>query len=228
MTTMHAPAVLPAAPPSPSTFSARSRAAATPPIAAGAGLVLGVGDLWWNLHSPGPAATVANSCAAWAIAPFLLGAFLTLVLRTGAAVAAAAGVLMLGVAVEAYYVAGVVWLGDDPSIVTSPVAHYWLVLAVVVGSALGAAGSWAAGRPAGLAILGTAAGASLLLGDALQLWQTSYAGADLDEARILAILGALVLAASVRRPWVTLGAAALCVPASVLVAAGFVATGVWM
>ncbi len=228
MTTMHAPAVLPAASSSPSAGLATwSRAAATPPIAAGAGVLLGVGDLWWNLHSPGPAATVANSCAAWAIAPFLLGAFLTLVLRTGAAVAAAAGVLMLGVAVEAYYVAGVVWLGDDPSIVTSPVAHYWLVLAVV-GSALGAAGSWAAGRPAGLAILGTAAGASLLLGDALQLWQTSYAGADLDEARILAILGALVLAASVRRPWVTLGAAALCVPASVLVAAGFVATGVWM
>jgi len=198
------------------------------PVSAGAGALLGIGDLWWNLHSPGPWATVANSCAAWALAPFVLGAFLTLVLRTGAAVASVAGVLMLGVAVEAYYVAGVVWLGDDPGIVTSPVAHYWLVLAVVIGSALGAAGSWAAGRSTGPAVFGTATGASLLLGDALQLWQTSYDGADLDEARILLILGALVLAASLRRPPVTLGAVALCLPASVLVAAIFVATGVWM
>lgn len=225
---MHAPAVLPAAPPSPSTgLAAWSRAAAAVPIAAGAGVVLGVGDLWWNIHSPGPWATVANSCAAWGLAPFVLGVVLTLVLRTGAAVAAAAGVLMLGVAVEAYYVAGVLWLGDDPSIVTSPVAHYWLVLSVIVGSTLGVAGSWAAGRSALLAVVGTAVGAALLLGDALQLSQLSYGGVP-SEAGILALLGVLVLAASMRRPLVAIGAALLAAPLTIAAAACFVGSGVWM
>lgn len=225
---MHTPAVLPAAPSSPSAgLSAWSRAAAAVPIAAGAGVVLGVGDLWWNIHSPGPWATVANSCAAWGLAPFVLGVVLTLVLRTGAAVAAAAGVLMLGVAVEAYYVAGVLWLGDDPSIVTSPVAHYWLVLSVIVGSTLGVAGSWAAGRSALLAVVGTAIGAALLLGDALQLSQLSY-GAVPSEAGILALLGVLVLAASMRRPLVALGAVVLAAPLTVAAAACYVGSGVWM
>ncbi len=225
MTTIPAPAVLPA--PAATPLSAWSRAAAAVPIAAAAGVLLGVGDLWWNLRSPGPWATVANSCAAWGLAPFVLGALLTLVLRTGAGVAALAGVLMLGVAVEAYYISGVVRLGDDPSIVTSPVAHYWLVLAVLVGSSLGIAGSWAAGRSAPLAVLGTAVGAALLLGDALQLSQLSY-GAVPPEARILAVLGVLVLVASLRRPLVTLGAAVLCAPLAVAAAAGFVGSGVWM
>jgi hypothetical protein len=225
MTTMHAPALLPAAPYT--RLSTWSRPAAAVPIAAGAGVVLGVGDLWWNIHSPGPWATVANSCAAWGLAPFVLGAVLTLVLRTGAAVAAAAGVLMLGVAVEAYYVAGVVWLGDDPSIVTSPVAHYWLVLSVLVGSTLGVAGSWAAGRSALLAVVGTAVGAALLLGDALQLSQLSY-GEVPAEAGILAMLGVLVLAASLRRPLVAIGAVMLTAPLTVAAAACFVGAGVWM
>lgn len=226
MTTMPAPALLPAAPYT--RLSTLSRPAAAVPIAIGAGVVLGVGDLWWNLHSPGPWATVANSCAVWGLAPFVLGALLTLVLRTGAAVAAAAGVLMLGVAVEAYYVAGVVWLGDDPSIVTSPVAHYWLVLSVLVGSTLGVAGSWAAGRSAALAVVGTATGAALLLGDALQLWQLSYAGVDNHEAAILAFLGLLVLASALRRPLVALGATVLAAPLAVVAAAGFVSSGIWM
>jgi hypothetical protein len=225
MTTMQAPG-LATAPVSPAT--SWPRAAAAVPISGAAGVVLGVGDLWWNINAPGPWATVANSCAAWAIAPFVLGALLTLVLRTGAATAAVSGVLMLGVAVEAYYVAGVVWLGDDPSIVTSPVAHYWLVLAVLVGSTLGVAGSWAAGRSAWLAAVGTALGAAILLGDALQLWQLSYAGDGGAEARILGLLGVLVLIASLRRPLVTLGAVVLCAPLTVAVAACFVGAGVWI
>ncbi|CAI9418894.1 DUF6518 family protein [Nocardioides sp. T2.26MG-1] len=222
MTTMQAPG-LATTPVSPTV--SWPRAAAAVPISAAAGVLLGVGDLWWNINSPGPWATVANSCAGWAIAPFVLGALLTLVLRTGAATAAASGVVMLGVAVEAYYVAGVVWLGDDPSIVTSPVAHYWLVLAILVGSTLGAAGAWAAGRSTWLAAPGTALGAALLLGDALQLWQLSYGGTE-PEARILALLGVAVLLASLRRPLVTLGALVLCAPLTVAVAACFVGTGV--
>lgn len=223
MTTMQAPglATTPASP-----TSSWPRAAAAVPISAAAGVLLGVGDLWWNIDSPGPWATVANSCAGWAIAPFVLGAFLTLVLRTGAATAAVGGVVMLGVAVEAYYVAGVVRLGDDPSIVTSPVAHYWLVLAVLVGSTLGVAGSWAAGRSGWPAVVGTAAGAAILLGDALQLWQLSYGGTERREAQILGLLGMLVLATSLRRPLVTLGAVVLCVPLIVAVAACFVGAGV--
>lgn len=110
---------------------------------------------------------------------------------------------------------------------TSPVAHYWLVLSVIVGSTLGVAGSWAAGRSALLAVVGTAVGAALLLGDALQLAQLSY-GEVPSEAGILALLGVLVLAASVRRPLVAIGAVVLTAPLTVAAAACYVGAGLWM
>ncbi|MEP9364392.1 DUF6518 family protein [Nocardioides sp. CN2-186] len=195
-------------------------------VAVAAGLALGVVDLLWNAHRPSPWSTVANSCAGWAAAAFVIGALLTATLRIGAVRAAVAAVVLLTVAVEAYYVAGVRWLGDDPSTVTSTVAQEWLVLSVIVGSVFGAAGSWAAGRSAVLAVVGVAAGAALLLGDALHLHTASFAGEVQHEARILAVLGLLVLAVSLRRPWVAVGAVALCLPLTLFAAAVFTTFGI--
>jgi hypothetical protein len=194
--------------------------------AATAGLGLGVVDLLWNATRPSAWSTVANSCAGWAAAAFVIGALLTATLRIGAARAAIAAVVLLAVAVEAYYLAGVRWLGDDPSTVTSSVAQEWLVLSVIVGSAFGAAGSWAAGRSTALAIVGVASGASLLLGDALHLRSAPYAAELLAEARILALLGALVLLATLPRPRVLVGALVLCVPFTLFAAAVFDTFGI--
>jgi hypothetical protein len=195
-------------------------------VAVSAGLALGVLDLLWNAHRPSPWSTVANSCAGWAAAAFVIGALLTATLRIGAARAALAAVVLLAVAVEAYYVAGVTWLGDDPSTVTSTVAQEWLILSVIVGSAFGAAGSWATGRSTLRAIVGVAAGASLLLGDALHLVSSDYALSVHQEARILGVLGVLVLAASLYRPRVTAGAIVLCLPFTLFAAAAFNTFGI--
>ena len=195
-------------------------------VALSAGLALGVVDQLWNAHRPSAWSTVANSCAGWAAAAFVLGALLTGTLRIGAVRAALAAVVLLAVAVEAYYVAAVKWLDNDPSVVTSTVAQEWLVLAVVVGSVFGAAGSWAAGRSTVLAVVGVAAGASLLLGDALHLHSVYFSAEMRAETRILTILGVLVLLASLRRPKVAAGALVLCVPFTLFAAAVFNTFGI--
>jgi hypothetical protein len=195
-------------------------------VAVSAGLALGVVDQLWNAREPSAWSTVANSCAGWAAAAFVIGALLTGTLRIGAVRAALAAIVLLAVAVEAYYVAEVKWLGSDPSVVTSPVAQQWLVLGVLVGSVFGAAGSWAAGRSTIRAVVGVAAGSALLLGDALHLVSGDYVTGVPAEARILAALGLLVLLASLRRPWVAAGALVLCVPFTLVASAVFETAGI--
>src|SRR5690349_24673161 len=68
-------------------------------IAAVAGVLLGAGDLALTMHVHQAWAGLANSSAVWAVSPFVLGALL----RTDPPRAAVAGVVMLLVAVESYY-----------------------------------------------------------------------------------------------------------------------------
>jgi hypothetical protein len=197
---------------------------ATPVVLAAAvvtGVVLGVVDLWWSTYHPSAWSSVANSCAGWAACAFALGA----VLRVDALRAAVAAVVMLAVAVEAYYAAEV-WLQlSDRTILTSPVAMEWLVLAGVAGAVFGPAGAWASGRSPVRAAAGLAVGVALLLGDA---WQLSAAVGAGGESRVLVLLALVMLALSLRRPWVTAGALVLSLPLSLVVAAAFTATGVYM
>jgi hypothetical protein len=90
----------------------------------------------------------------------------------------------------------------DRTILTSPVAMEWLVLAGVAGAVFGPAGAWAAGRSPILAAAGLATGVALLLGDAWQLTYGSY-GQTPSESRVLVLLALVMLALSLRRPWVT-------------------------
>lgn len=175
------------------------------------GIALGVGDLHWNLVAPSAWSVVANSAAAWATAAFLLA----LVLRTGPVRSAVAGVVMLAVAVEAYYAAAVYWNVGSTAILTSTTAQFWLMLSVATGVVFGVAGSFAAGRSAIGAAIGFAVGASLCLGDALHLARHASYDTVHHEALVLALLGLAVLAAAVPRPRVLLGAVLLCVPLSV-------------
>lgn len=224
-----------AVPTPPPATAARSAPADTPPWAAlplalglalVTGALLGVVDLAWNLSDPSAWSAAANSCAVWAGAAYVLGAVLAVALRTGPATGAVAGAAMLVVAVEAYYAAGIWWSGDDRSVLTSASTQTWLQLSVAVGGVLGAAGAWAVrGRwlPASIA---TALGVSVLLGDALHVWVAQPPGATPGIATCLAVLGVLMLAASVRRPAVAATAALLSVPITLVVAAAFTAAGV--
>lgn len=60
--------------------------------------------------------------------------------RTGAASGAAAGVVLLGVAVEAYYLAATVFQQDDMAVLTAPTTVLWCVFGVVAGVLFGAGG----------------------------------------------------------------------------------------
>jgi len=219
--------------PSVSTASAAPSAYAGPAtpavlaVAVAAGVVLGVVDLWWSTYHPSAWSSVANSCAGWAACAFVLGA----ALRVDALRAAVAAVVMLAVAVEAYYAAEV-WLQlSDRTILTSPVAMEWLVLAGLAGAVFGPAGAWASGRSPVRAAAGLAVGVSLLLGDAWQLSAGIGVGVGVGvggESRVLVLLALVMLALSLRRPWVTVAALVLSLPLSLVVAAAFRVTGVYM
>jgi hypothetical protein len=191
-------------------------------VAVAAGVVLGVVDQWLSTYHPSAWSSVANSCAGWAACAFVLGA----ALRVDALRAAVAAVVMLAVAVEAYYAAEVALQLSDRTILTSPVAMEWLVLAGVAGAVFGPAGAWAAGRSPVLAAAGLAVGVALLLGDAWQLAQRGYGTGG--ESRVLVLLALAMLATSLRRPWVTVAALVLSLPLSLVVAAAFTASGVYM
>ncbi|GAA4749643.1 hypothetical protein GCM10023350_38470 [Nocardioides endophyticus] len=221
MSTDHALPPTPTATPSSAYAGPATPAVLT--VAVAAGVVLGVVDLWWSTYHPSAWSSVANSCAGWAACAFVLGA----ALRVDALRAAVAAVVMLAVAVEAYYAAEVVLQFSDRTVLTSPVAMEWLVLAGVAGAVFGPAGAWASGRSPVLAAAGLAVGVALLLGDAWQLAHGSY-GAVGGEPRVLVLLALAMLAASLRRPVVTIAAFVLSLPLSLVVAAAFTAGGVYM
>lgn len=191
-------------------------------VAVVAGAALGIVDLAWNVLSPSAWSAAANSCAVWAAAAYALGALL----RVGAGAAAVAGIVMLGVAVEVYYLAGAAWLGWDRGLLTGASTVTWLQLAVVVGGALGAAGACSARGSWLPATLGTAACASIVVGEALHVWAVRPPAAFPGTAHVLALLGLAVLVAALRRPAVALAAAGVALPASVLAATAFGAAGV--
>jgi hypothetical protein len=215
--------------PAPAPASTASPAAWNLPLllllAVAGGALLGVVDLAWNVEAPSAWSAAANSCAVWAAAAYVLGAAAASFLRTGPLAGALAGVVMLVVAVEAYYVAGIEWLGDDRAVLTSASTQTWLQLSVLVGSVLGAAGVWAVRGSWLAASVATATCAAMFLGDALQVWAYRPAGAWPGIERPLVVLGVVVLLAAVRRPWVAVTAAALCLPLSVVVALAFTANG---
>jgi hypothetical protein len=121
-------------------------------VAVGAGLVLGPLDLWGQVNTPYPWAHLFNSPALWAAAAFAYGRW---VRELPAAVVGA--VIVLVVAVEAYYLADVLVRDANRSNLTSSTAAVWLMAGVVAGLVFGVAGSWAAETSGCRAVLGRAA-----------------------------------------------------------------------
>ena len=100
-----------------------------------AGLLLGPVDLLAQTTLPYPWANLANSGAVWTLAAFVMG---SAVGRT--ALSVVAGLVVLPVAVESYYLAGVTFRHDSTATLWSSTTGLWLVLAVVVGPLAGLAG----------------------------------------------------------------------------------------
>ncbi|MCZ4500395.1 MAG: hypothetical protein JWQ74_2950 [Marmoricola sp.] len=193
-----------------------------------AGLALGVGDLLVMTNIAYPWANLANSSAIWALGAFVLGA----VMRTDPVRAAAAGVVMLLVAVESYYLyAALTDLGGVHT-AFSTTAQMWMVFGVVAGVVFGIAGSWTSGSVWWQRVVGAAAGASVLLGESVHTFanlgrERSVFASDLAEiAVVMVVLGVVVLVASSRRTSVLAAATVLAVPGTLFCAAAFSAVGI--
>lgn len=104
--------------------------------AVAAGLLLGPIDLWTQTTLPYPWANLANSGAVWAACAFALGRWS----RRSTPSSAAAGMAMLLIAVQTYYLADVLVRHSDPVTLWNPASQLWLGLAVVVGLLFGGAG----------------------------------------------------------------------------------------
>ena len=142
------------------------------------GLVLGPVDLLLQHVLPYPFANLANSSAVWALVAFAVGWSDRIRGRWWPAVA---GTLAMLLAVESYYLAAVLALGDDVSTMTNSAALVWLALAVGAGVVFGTAGSWASSAHRWRGPLGTGAAVGVLLAEAAFKLTLSW-GPSADEA----------------------------------------------
>ncbi|WP_375504664.1 DUF6518 family protein [uncultured Jatrophihabitans sp.] len=165
-----------------------------------AGLLLGPLDLLAQTTLPYPWANLANSGAVWALAAFILGATVR-----PATASAVAGLVLLPIAVESYYLAGVIFRHDSTATLWDGVAVLWLVLAVIVGPLFGRAGGAVRSRRAAIRFAAAAfAGAIFLLEALVQLGRShtdggsNHAGQTAVIEMALAVMVPLVTVALTR------------------------------
>ncbi|WP_412738010.1 DUF6518 family protein [Krasilnikovia sp. MM14-A1259] len=139
--------------------------------AAGGGVLLGLVDLLLQRNLPYPWANLANSSAVWAVAAFTAARLL----RIGPVRAAAAGAILLIVAVQAYYASATVLLHDSPAVMWAPSTLLWMVFGLLAGATFGAAGPLSARPGARWRGIAAAMPGAVLLAEALLLWHTGRA-----------------------------------------------------
>ena len=160
------------------------------------GLVLGPLDLLLQHVLSYPFANLANSPATWALVAFAVGWSVRGGSRWWPPVAGTVAMLL---AVESYYLAAVVALGDDVSTLTNGAALVWLALGVGAGVVFGTAGAWARSGHVWRGPVGTAAAVGVLLAEGLlDVARAVGAGADpawrqdlLQTAVVLVVLAAV-------------------------------------
>jgi hypothetical protein len=121
-------------------------------VALAAGLLLGPVDLLAQRTPPYPWANLANSSAVWACGAFGIGAWV----GGGRWRSAVAGVVLLPVAVETYYLAATLVQNDDLSNLWTSSTLLWLSFGVLAGAVFGTAGAGSRGQNRWLRIVGLA------------------------------------------------------------------------
>jgi Family of unknown function (DUF6518) len=191
------------------------------------GLLLGSLDLLAQRTLPYPWANLANSSAVWALGAFGIGVWS----RGRGWRPAAAGVLLLLVAVETYYFTATLVQNDDISNLWAPTSLVWLLFGVLAGAVFGTAGGWVRGGNRWLRIAGLALPGAVLLAEAGMLLHRPGHGdaashADsLRTAVIEATLGVLLPIVIGRTARQRLEGLALSVPLALLGFGGFVLAG---
>ncbi|WP_335991285.1 DUF6518 family protein [Glycomyces sp. MUSA5-2] len=196
-------------------------------VAAAGGVALGAVDLIAQRELPYPWANLANSSAVWAVGAFAVGAWV----RAGRWRPAAAGVVLLVVAVEAYYLAATLIQHDDLANLWAPTSLVWMAFGVLAGTVFGTFGAWSRSDTRWRALAGLAALGAVFFAEAGMLLrrlpgtEAQYRADDLATAAIMALIG-LVLIALLGRSWRQRAAAsALAVPLAAVGFAGFAMAG---
>ncbi|WP_433385260.1 DUF6518 family protein [Actinoplanes sp. CA-142083] len=157
-----------------------------------AGLLLGFLDFVWIKYVPFPLGGLGNSMAVWAVAAFLV----TRRSRWNLPASVIGAVMMLVVAVPAYYLAAALIQNDELSQAYASYALIWMALGVVAGGIFGA-GGYLARVPGRLQRVAVALPGSVLFAEAaielLRAGDPSYGVAEpLMLAAILIALGVVV------------------------------------
>ncbi|WP_460497106.1 DUF6518 family protein [Glycomyces tarimensis] len=196
-------------------------------VSIAAGLALGAVDLIAQRELPYPWANLANSSAVWAIGAFAIGSWV----RHGRWRPILAGIVLLTVAVEAYYLAAVLIQNDSPATMWQPTTFAWLVFAIVAGAVFGTAGAWARSNLRWRNVLGVAALGAVFLAESAMLLQR-VPGAEGDHradsiatAVIMAVIGLAVPVLLGRGPLGRLLSLALSLPLAAIAFAGFLLAG---
>ncbi|MFC7275775.1 DUF6518 family protein [Paractinoplanes rhizophilus] len=171
-----------------------------------AGLLLGFLDFVWIKYVPYPLGGLGNSTAVWAVAAFLL----TRRSRWSLPASVLGGVVMLVVAVPAYYLAAALIQNDELSNAYASYALIWMAMGVLAGAIFGAGGHLARvpGRRQRVAI--ALPGAVLFAEAAIELRRAGDPSYGVAEPLLLAaILIALGLVVSRRALLLTVPLAAL-------------------
>ena len=183
---------------------ARSRRSSSPAsrvltTATVAGLLLGPLDLLAQTTLPYPWANLANSAAVWALVAFAVGATVW-----PAAKSAVAGLVLLPIAVETYYLAGVVVRHDSTTTLWSATTGLWLVIAVVVGPLFGFAGGGLRSSRRAIRFAAAACAGSVFLLEAVAILARSHVAGGSDGSGQTA---AIEIALAVAVPLIALAAA---------------------
>jgi hypothetical protein len=183
-----------------------------------AGVLLGAADLLLQRWLPYPWANLANSSAVWAVGAFGLGLWV----RGPWWRSALAGVVLLVLAVPAYYVTATLVQNDQLANVWAAAAMLWMVFGVLAGLVFGAGGSFVHER-GWRRIVGTALPGAVLFAEALVL---SRGEGDRGwTAAIELALGVLVILAVGRTARQRLLGLAAAVPLGLIGAVAFLAGG---
>ena len=158
------------------------------------GLLLGPIDLLAQRTLSYAWANLANSSAVWAIGAFGIGVWV----RAGRWRPAVAGVVLLLVAVESYYLTATLAQNDDWSNLWTSTTLLWLLFGILAGTLFGTAGAWLRGSNRWLRIVGLALPSAVLLAEAGVLAyrygnpDPAYRADSLQTAAIEAALGILL------------------------------------
>ena len=189
-----------------------------------AGLALGAVDLLLQKSLPYPWANLANSSAVWAVAAFGLGFWV----RSPWWRAAAAGVVLLVLAVPSYYLTATLVQNDAIANVWAPSSLLWMVFGALAGAVFGTAGAWA--RTTGWRqVVGIALPGAVLFAEGLVAVQrdgdADYRRDNLWIGLIDLALGVLMILIVGRTARQRLTALAVAVPLALVGWAGFLIGG---